>query len=204
MNRGLPVIAGFLVMIVLLYAAVLLFALLPANYPQQPPYDAMAQELTAYLSGRSNELSDLFTERERLHMVDVQGLFRGGFTIALTCFAGALAALVFYRRYQAAGALPGYLLGCGLFFAALLAMGLWALIDFSGWFTTMHTLVFTNDLWLLDPADSMLIRMLPQNFFSDAVVKIASAFVCLAAWATAGPALVAWARKRYLIRKRNG
>lgn len=38
---------------------------------------------------------------------------------------------------------------------------------------------FTNDLWLFDPATDYMIRMLPEGFFADMVLRIALTFVVL-------------------------
>ncbi|MCL1795580.1 MAG: DUF1461 domain-containing protein, partial [Clostridia bacterium] len=56
-------------------------------------------------------------------------------------------------------------------------LGIWALVDFSGWFTAMHRFAFANELWLLDPASSLLIRMTPLSFFINAVRIVALRFV---------------------------
>ena len=45
------------------------------------------------------------------------------------------------------------------------AFGVWAAIDFDGAFTFFHRLLFRNDLWLLDPATDLLIRVCPQSMF---------------------------------------
>ena len=169
------ILAGFLIMVSLLYLAVISFTFHTASYPQTPPYDAMAVELVDYLSGSQAELSPaLFTERERHHMVDVLGLFEGGKRIALVCLAvfvvcSAITLLTGGRSRLG----TGLLIGMAVFVSLIATIGLWALVDFTGWFTTMHELVFTNDLWLLDPAESMLIRMLPLDFFTGAVQSIA-------------------------------
>jgi len=171
-------LAGCLLLISLLYAVVAMAALRPDAYPQGPPFDEMAAELVAYLQGELADLSpSLFTQRERLHMADVLGLFQGAKVLATAGCIGGLAlaatALVWGGRER---------LGHGLIYGfAVLAglgavIGLWAAIDFDGWFIAMHEMVFTNDLWLLDPAESMLIRMLPTEFFMDRVLKIGGWF----------------------------
>lgn len=171
--------AGLCVLIALLYMAVISFAFSPTAYPQEMPYGEMADELTAYLSGHADALSDsLFTQRERLHMEDVLALFEGGARIARAClWAGAalaLSALLLGGRRRLG---RGLLYGCAAFALLVAALGLWALLDFEGWFTRMHEMVFTNDLWLLDPAESMLIRMLPLDFFIQAVKTIVFRFL---------------------------
>lgn len=183
--------AGFGLLVALLYLSVATFAFNTASYPQTPPFEEMAVELTAYLSGQGEALSStLFTERERLHMVDVLALFQGAKQLALVLGVGAVffffAALCFGGRRRAG---RGLFIGMGLFAGFFAFLGVWALIDFNGWFTTMHELVFTNDLWLLDPAESMLIQMLPLEFFISAVKSIIIRFgigaACLAVVAAA-------------------
>lgn len=171
-------LASVMLLLVLVYASVASFAFDTRQYPQTPPYDEMADELAGYLSEKQPSLSEeLFTERERLHMEDVLALFVGGRRIATGCLVGAvilLALAFFLGRRRALGF--GLLAGIGLFLGIVLFVAVWAAIDFDGWFRTMHELVFTNDLWLLDPADSMLINMLPLDFFIGAVRTIALRF----------------------------
>ena len=44
-----------------------------------------------------------------------------------------------------------------------------------------HLLFFTNDLWLLDPATDLLIRICPQSMFAEMGLRIArrAAFMLL-------------------------
>ncbi len=51
-------------------------------------------------------------------------------------------------------------------------MAIWAAADFSTFWVSFHELFFTNDLWLLDPAKSVLINMVPAQFFYDLVMRI--------------------------------
>ena len=44
-------------------------------------------------------------------------------------------------------------------------------------FTLFHEIFFTNDLWLFDPATDYMIRMLPEGFFYDMVMRIGAWFV---------------------------
>lgn len=171
-------LAGLALLVALLYVAVASFALDPVSYPQEPPFDAMATELAGYLSGDGTALSpSLFTERERLHMVDVLALFAGGRRMAAGCLVGGL--LLGVASLMAGGRRrfgTGLLYGLLVFALVALCLGTWAAVDFDGWFRWMHEIVFTNDLWLLDPAESMLIRMMPLDFFMRAVRTIALRF----------------------------
>ena len=48
--------------------------------------------------------------------------------------------------------------------------------DFNRAFRTFHKLFFRNDMWLLDPDEDWVIRLLPEGFFLDMCISIAIAF----------------------------
>ena len=50
-------------------------------------------------------------------------------------------------------------------------------IDFNKLFRVVPRDFFNNDLWLLDPATDLLIRMLPEGFFFDMVIRIGVIFI---------------------------
>lgn len=53
------------------------------------------------------------------------------------------------------------------------AFAAWAIVDFDGAFTCFHRVLFTNDLWLLDPRTDLLIRICPEAMFMDMGRRIA-------------------------------
>jgi integral membrane protein (TIGR01906 family) len=53
------------------------------------------------------------------------------------------------------------------------AFAIWAAVDFDGAFTFFHRLLFTNDLWLLDPRTDLLIRICPESMFAAMGLRIA-------------------------------
>lgn len=144
-----------------------------------------------YLIGREGELSvetevdgksqDFFNEQDRLHMADVRNLFLGGLKLR-TVFAVAafvlFAALVFMRADIKKLLIRAYGIAMAVFAAALVFLGTAFTIDFTKCFTIFHELFFTNDLWLFDPDTDYMIRMLPEGFFSDMVIRIAVVFLC--------------------------
>lgn len=132
--------------------------------------------LAEYLAGDESALdeTEAFHQREKAHMVDVFVIFEAVRLIRSICFfAGSvfLAGAVVLREKCAAW---GALIGAGMFFLPLIAIGIWAAADFSAAFTAMHHLLFSNDLWLMDPRTDLMIRMLPQRFF----VRIAAYIGC--------------------------
>lgn len=109
-----------------------------------------------------------FNEKEMTHMEDCRQLFfllRAG--IRVSGIAGSLlltlgcALLRDDRRKicRAAWIAPlAIALPLGLF-------ALWAAMDFSAAFHFFHKILFTNDLWLLDPRTDLLIRICPSSMF---------------------------------------
>lgn len=64
----------------------------------------------------------------------------------------------------------------------------WAALDFDAAFTLFHELLFTNELWLLNPATDLLIRICPASMFMAMGARIAGMAL---AWAVFVPALTA-------------
>lgn len=143
-----------------------------------------------YLIGREGELSvetevdgksqDFFNEQDRLHMADVRNLFLGGLKLrnvfAVTAFV-LFAALVFMKADLKKLLLKAYGIAMAVFAAVLAFLGAAFTVDFTKCFTIFHKMFFTNDLWLFDPDTDYMIRMLPEGFFSDMVIRIVLVFV---------------------------
>ena len=97
--------------------------------------------------------------------------------------AGALAGLTMLFVKDRAGFLNGIMDGAkfALAFAIILSMGfaLMFIFDFNAFWTVFHHVVFTNDLWLLDPDISTMINMFPLNFFLAMCTGILTRFAVL-------------------------
>lgn len=150
----------------------------------------VTHEMMSYLRGEREELSvittvegikqDFFNEQDRLHMKDVQDLFIGGLrlrAVAVIVFLLCMMALfvrkadwkyILSRSYQAVLAVFGV-------FAAVL--GIAVATDFNRVFVMFHEIFFTNDLWIFDPAEDYMIRMLPEGLFFDMVIRIGIIFI---------------------------
>ena len=153
--------------------------------------DAMyvTHEMMDYLRGDRDTLSvvttvegkeqDFFNEQDRFHMGEVRELFLGGLNIRMgACLAAALCIMMLY----ASGAdmkkvIPFcYRICLGVTAAALALFGAACMADFNAVFVEFHHLFFDNDLWLFDPAEDYMIRMLPEGLFLDMVVRIGVLF----------------------------
>ncbi len=141
--------------------------------------------LADYLGGKIEDLNVevevwgerqmAFNQRELMHMADCRALFVplvnswlrvGAVVVALMLLGFALC-----RR-------RGLIVGTAWVASALIvvpvgALGLWAALDFQSAFHFFHKLLFTNDLWLLDPATDLLIRICPSSMFATMGLHIA-------------------------------
>ena len=146
--------------------------------------------MMAYLIGEEDELSivtevdgqtqDFFNEQDRLHMADVKNLFLGGLKLRTVCLIVFLALLVLIiaRKADWKRLLPkAYFIAVGVFLALIAFLAVAFSIDFTKCFTIFHKIFFTNDLWLFDEDTDYMIRMLPEGFFSDMVIRIGMSFV---------------------------
>ncbi len=156
--------------------------------------DAMyvTEEMLAYLRGNREDLAvdtvvdgeerEFFNDREKAHMVDVQNLFIGGLwirRIALLIFVSSVVAIIKMKADWKRLLPKSFLIGLGAFIGITAGVGLLFMSDFNKYFTMFHEIFFDNDLWLLDPRTDLLIRMLPEGFFLDMVVRIGVIFLIL-------------------------
>lgn len=150
----------------------------------------VTREMMVYLRGDRDTLSvvttvegteqDFFNEQDRFHMGEVRDLFIGGLNIRTGAAAVALICLVFLvvskarlRKILA----RSYQIALGITGAAVLFIGIAAVVDFNAVFVQFHHIFFDNDLWLFDPAEDYMIRMLPEGLFADMVLRIGILFV---------------------------
>ena len=146
--------------------------------------------MMAYLIGEEDELSivtdvdgreqDFFNEQDRLHMADVKNLFLGGLkvrTVLLILAALIVIVLSVWKAEVRELLTRAYSWALGVFAAAIVFLGIGFAIDFTACFRVFHEIFFTNDLWMFDPAEDYMIRMLPEGFFSDMVIRIGLIFL---------------------------
>lgn len=160
-------------------------------------YGAYAVSLCNYLSGQGEmcvirdsegNLVPAFSDtagrngesKQNVHLKDVRGITM--FLIRARYFGGGgalavLAGLYIFCRlkkkpFPAKEVLFGFMMACVLLIVIVLAVALWAVIDFNGFFYQAHTLIFTgNDYWLLDNSFPLMAFM-PQSFFEAYAGKL--------------------------------
>ncbi|WP_303862566.1 TIGR01906 family membrane protein [Alkalibaculum bacchi] len=114
----------------------------------------------------------VFKEREIVHMEDVKDLFHIGIILRNVCgLLIVICGIYFYKKdkrklYKAMkySAITFIVVG-----------GLLAIItsqDFNKYFVVFHKIFFTNDYWILDPMESVLINMVDIHFFMSIATLI--------------------------------
>jgi len=120
-----------------------------------------------------------FNEREVQHLLDCQKLFH---LLSVTQIALMIAIVVLVISSKILPGIwkikseltPKHLwIGSAVIIAPFAILAIWAVIDFSSAFTFFHRLLFTNDLWLLNPETDLLIRICPQSMFANMGLRIA-------------------------------
>lgn len=131
------------------------------------------------------EVVEMFNQREKDHMVDVRNLYlrmldvrRSLMIIVAMVTMVALGLFDFVNFRQSArnveDSFKGVLLVVG-------ALGFYAILDFNSFWTMFHEILFSNDLWLLDPQTDRMINMFPEPFFKAMVMRIIVAFLIIMA-----------------------
>lgn len=139
--------------------------------------DAFAAEIVPFMKGETDVQPEILSEKEQQHMLDVRALIHLADRVSQACMTAAAVLAVVIAWLRAGRGRGGMPIGAlaGLLIVLALAGGAFVLLNTSGFealFIRMHELLFTNDLWLLDPATDILIRMMPQLLFERAAEQM--------------------------------
>ncbi len=145
-----------------------------------------------YLIGREEELSivteiegrpqDFFNEQDRFHMGEVRELFLLGLKIRNVCglIAVLLIAGLFCMKVDLKCVLfKAYIRTSLVLLVVGVLLGAAFALDFTRCFTIFHEIFFDNDLWMFNPSEDYMIRMLPEGFFSDMAARIGVIFIAM-------------------------
>ena len=159
---------------------------------EMPDVMEVTKEMMKYLRGDREDLvvqttvngieREFFNDREKAHMVDVLELFLGGLLlrrigIALTVLA---VGMIVITKGDWKRILPkSFLIGTGCFLTVTAVVGIAFTTNFNKYFIIFHHMFFDNNLWLLDPATDLMIRMLPEGFFLDMIIRIGGIFLLM-------------------------
>ena len=139
---------------------------------------AFAGEMAAFMAGETDVQPEILNEKEQQHMLDVRDLTQSaaGMSKTYLTIAVILAMVSAWTGARLTRRVKPMLVG------ALAAVSVIMLIvvnvmnqvtagGFENLFVQMHEMIFTNDLWLMDPATDILIRMMPQPLFEQALLN---------------------------------
>ena len=134
------------------------------------------QNLLNYLNKKEQLSTDWFSQKDILHMVDVQNLYTLSHNIMVYCiitFIVCTIIIVLMLKKQALLKITKIFNKVLILFILVIG-GLSAVIayNFNSFWIKFHTTIFTNDLWLLSPSESNLIKMVPEEFFISLITKI--------------------------------
>lgn len=160
--------------------------------------DKTTTMLLDYLNDRRDDLSlevtkygieeQVFDEREISHMVDVKNLYATAAKVMYISIALALIILayLFIKDGKARffiSAVKGYKTSLAVAVILCAIFSLAFTVGFNSFWTLFHEIVFTNDLWLLDPRTSTMINMYPLPFWlamcTDMLVRFAVIFIAI-------------------------
>lgn len=157
---------------------------------EMPDIMETTKYMMSYLRGNEEELRfittidgeemDFFNEQDRFHMGEVRDLFLGGLLLRRIAIIIILAAALgfFLMKSSWRAFLPQvYGRTLGILAVGIGVLGVLIAQNFSEVFVVFHHIFFDNDLWLFDPTTDYMIRMLPEGFFFDIVLRIGSIFI---------------------------
>jgi len=123
-------------------------------------------KLLAYLNNKDNLETEFFNEKEFQHLRDVKNFLQINLQLAIIMTI-ILAWIAYYliKKNDYNLLSKALLIGGGLALVKMLVSLVLVLADFSGAFLRFHEILFTNDLWRLNPATSNLVKMFPEQFF---------------------------------------
>ena len=176
--------------------------ILPGAGLSEEELRSLDRRLSDYLKGdrAALEASPPCIEREMAHRADCCDLFRllrkvRGRLVpwAVLLTVGGAYLLNDWRRARRVAWLSPLIL-----LIPLGGFAAWAAADFDGAFTFFHRLLFSNDLWLLDPRTDLLIRICPESMFAAMGLRVGlwSLAAMLGVPALATAATLPWPKSR--------
>lgn len=138
-------------------------------------------EITDFLSGKTERIVGA-SDRANKHMQDVKRLLDG---VRTTAFVLILLSVVLSLKKRRLKPEKMLMISFVPVVIALASFAVFAFSDFTDLFIRFHEIAFSNDLWLLNPEEDLLIRCLPEGFFLEmAMISIALGLALYALMAT--------------------
>ena len=137
----------------------------------------IASELMQYIKGSlqfletkvtiNGVLTDFYSVRSKIHMGDVRNIIvtlsKAYYVSILFCFISAFK-MINFKNFLTM--LKNIYYKVILIIASLITiLFIYAATNFDTFFVHFHHVLFTNDLWLLDPREDYIICLLPEKIF---------------------------------------
>lgn len=140
--------------------------------------DDFAGGMAAFMAGETETQPEILNEKEQQHMRDVRNLTRSAAGMSKTYFAIAavLAVAAAWTGAKLKRRMLPRLIG-SLSAVTVIMVIVQNIVNqvtgggFEALFVQMHEAIFTNDLWLMNPDTDILIRMMPQPLFEQALLN---------------------------------
>lgn len=134
------------------------------------------------------EMKPVFDDRETSHMVDVKNLYSFFAKVMYICLGAFIVIAAYLYKIDGKArffisAVQGYKTSLVIAIILIVIFASAFTIGFNSFWTLFHKVMFTNDLWLLDPRVSTMINMYPLPFWlamcTDILVRFAIIFFAL-------------------------
>lgn len=142
-------------------------------------------DLMGYLSGKipfleteviaNDTIIEFYSIRSKIHMGDVRYIFMIMFRLS---YLSIILCIISYFRIIKSTDKPFSLLKKAythvliIFIVIIVAITIYAMCDFEGFFVRFHELLFDNDYWLLDPNIDYIICLLPEEIFMTIGIRL--------------------------------
>ncbi|MDD5254012.1 MAG: TIGR01906 family membrane protein [Candidatus Nanoarchaeia archaeon] len=142
-------------------------------------YDKFGKEQTLeqtnnlidYFNGKYKVLGgDFFNDKEKVHLEDVKFLINLATSLFYLSFLAIVLYVIFLFKTDQKEKLRASISAAS--FLIIFVVLLLIFSNFSALFLDFHKILFTNDLWLLNPLEDNLIVMFPAGFFYDIFLEI--------------------------------
>lgn len=149
----------------------------------------LASELMEYISGKllfletkvpiNGIITDFYSIRSKIHMADVRNII---VTLKNVNYVSMLLCIIsLFKIINTENVIIKlkkiYIRTTIIITAALIIIFAFGLINFDSFFIKFHELLFTNDLWLLDPSEDYIICLLPEKIFMTYGLRIVIAMI---------------------------
>ena len=132
--------------------------------------------LLDYLNGKAELNASWFSEKDILHMKDVKTLYNISFYTMIFFIAvfiiSTILLMVLYKNHTMFYITRTFNKTLLAFVVLIIVLAGVISYNFNSFWIKFHQLLFSNDLWLLSPDESNLIKMVPEEFFNSLITTI--------------------------------